>query len=90
MPRHKPPKPGDQNLPVGPPSQDSKTRQYKVLNQDIGNEDVTVIDYLVVNGVVTSERRERKAKPEKLKALRRSQDRSTFAEWEAHIHSLAE
>ena len=84
------PNPGEQDLPEFPPEPTAGVQKWLVEYIEVGNEEIKVIDYLVRNGVVTSERRERTLTEQEVETLYRQSTKRTFSETMDHISSLAD
>ncbi len=84
------PDPDEQELPEFPPTPTAGETKWLVEYITIGNEEAWVTDYLVRNGVVTSERRERRLTEQEVDVLYRQGTKRTFSAMMDHVSSLAD
>ena len=85
-----PPDPAEQELPEFPPNPTVGVDKWMVEYVKVGNENILVVDYLVRDGVVTSERRERFLTDQEVDVLYQQGTKRTFTETMDHISSLAD
>lgn len=84
------PNPGKQELPEFAPNVLVITEMWLTEYIEIGSEAIKVVDYLIRDGVVTSERRERVLTEQEVNTLYRSGIKRTFDETCDHISSIAQ
>lgn len=78
-----------QKLPKGPQTSRSIDEEYWVDHYEIFNDHIVVIDVLVRNGVLTSERRERTLTTAEVDGLFANQASKQFGTWMSNIHGFA-
>lgn len=88
--RRRNPDPDEQELPEFPPTPTAGETKWLVEYITIGNEEAWVTDYLVRNGVVTSERRERRLTEQEVEVLYRQGVKRKFSDTMDHVSSLAD
>ena len=87
--RRRNPDPGQQELPEFPPAVTAGTEKWLTEYIEISNDSIMCMDYLVRDGIVTSERRERVLTDAEVTALYASGQKRTFDATCDHISSLA-
>ena len=88
--RGRKPDPNEQELPEFPPDTTTGVERWHVDYVEVGNKEVMVVDYLVRDGVVTDERRERNLTEAEVATLYSGRQKKTFSEWMDHVSSLAD
>ncbi len=78
-----------QRLPTGSGSSTPHTEQWDVESIFIDNEIIRVIDIMVRNGELTSERRERTLTTAQVDSLFANQQARKFDTWLSNIHGFA-